>query len=74
MYTLVSGAFCKCCFYYNITVPLLRPTNVNGWEINSTALWVTWDPLPNTRDAIKGVIQGFEVGFSSSNIICVKHT
>ncbi|XP_048781333.2 contactin-like isoform X3 [Ostrea edulis] len=47
--------------YSSEGIPLLRPTNVNGWEINSTALWVTWDPMPNTRKAIKGVIRGFEV-------------
>ena len=49
------------CWNIFILVPLLRPTNVNGWEINSTALWVTWDPMPNNREAIKGVIQGYEV-------------
>lgn len=53
--------------YSSEGIPLLRPTNVNGWEINSTALWVTWDPLPNTREAIKGVIQGFEINVEDAN-------
>ncbi|XP_048781332.2 contactin-like isoform X2 [Ostrea edulis] len=53
--------------YSRPSVPLLRPTNVNGWEINSTALWVTWDPMPNTRKAIKGVIRGFEINVEDAN-------
>ncbi|KAK3105596.1 hypothetical protein FSP39_001377 [Pinctada imbricata] len=48
-------------------IPLARPTNVNGWEINSTALWVTWDPVNNTRAAIKGVVQGYEINVEDFN-------
>ncbi|XP_078334418.1 contactin-like isoform X2 [Crassostrea virginica] len=53
--------------YSSEGIPLLRPTNVNGWEINSTALWVTWDPMPNNREAIKGVIQGYEINVEDAN-------
>ncbi|XP_062597983.1 contactin-like [Saccostrea cucullata] len=53
--------------YSSEGIPLLRPTNVNGWEINATALWVTWDPMPNTREAIKGVIQGYEINVEDAN-------
>ncbi|XP_062597981.1 uncharacterized protein LOC134259412 [Saccostrea cucullata] len=39
--------------------PFLRPT-MSSAENNAAALWVTWDPMSITREAIKGVFQGFE--------------
>ncbi|XP_061177623.1 contactin-like [Saccostrea echinata] len=47
--------------YSSEGIPLARPTNVNGYEINSTALWVTWDPLENTREKAKGSIKGYRI-------------
>lgn len=47
--------------YSSEGIPLARPVNVNGYEINSTALWVTWDPMDNTREKAKGVIKGYRI-------------
>ena len=42
-------------------VPVQRPSNVKYQNINGTAILVTWDPVPNTREAIKGRVLGYEV-------------
>ncbi|XP_022311293.1 contactin-like [Crassostrea virginica] len=47
--------------YSSEGIPLARPQNVNGFELNSTALWVTWDPMLNTRENAKGVIKGYRI-------------
>ena len=42
-------------------MPVQRPSNVKYQNINGTAILVTWDPVPNTREAIKGRVLGYEV-------------
>lgn len=44
-----------------IVVPVVRPTNVKYVPINGTAVTVTWDPVPNTREAVRGQILGYQV-------------
>ncbi|KAJ8307147.1 hypothetical protein KUTeg_015231 [Tegillarca granosa] len=41
-------------------MPTIVPTNINGYEYNSTAIIVYWDKIPNTREVVKGRIMGFE--------------
>ncbi|XP_060075938.1 contactin-like [Ylistrum balloti] len=48
-------------------MPTYVPKNVRGDGVNSTAIYLTWDPVPNTRLAMKGVIQGFELNVEDFN-------
>lgn len=36
-------------------------TNVRSFSYNATALLVTWNPVPDTRKSIKGVLLGYRV-------------
>ena len=42
-------------------VPTISITNVQAYPFNSTALMVTWDPVPDTREAMKGKLLGYQV-------------
>lgn len=53
------------------SVPVAVPTNIWGEGYNSTALTVHWEPVPDTRNEIKGKLGGYQVGISS---ILLTHT
>lgn len=55
-------------------MPNYVPKNIRGNEINGTAIHVTWDPVPNTRLAMKGTIQGFEINVVDFNVAYRKST
>lgn len=49
--------------YSASAIPIAVPKNVRCAATNSTAMIVTWDPLPNTRDAVQGRLLGYEVDY-----------
>ncbi|XP_060587975.1 contactin-like [Ruditapes philippinarum] len=57
--------------YYNIYsaegIPTIRPNNVRYTPINGTALLINWDPVPNTREAIKGRVRGYRIDYIDKN-------
>ncbi|XP_033733167.1 contactin-like [Pecten maximus] len=75
-YEVIVGAFNEFGFGPNSSVsivysaegmPTYVPKNVRGDGVNSTAIYLTWDPVPNTRLAMKGVIMGFELNVEDFN-------
>ena len=42
-------------------IPIGVPTNVRIEQYNATALMVTWNPVPDTIEQIKGVLKGYRV-------------
>ncbi|XP_046331627.2 contactin-like [Haliotis rufescens] len=44
-------------------MPTATPTNLNGDSYNGTAIMVTWDPVPDTRQAMKGRVQGYQINY-----------
>ncbi|XP_078332403.1 contactin-5-like isoform X2 [Crassostrea virginica] len=47
--------------YSSMGMPVAVPTNIWGEGYNSTALEVHWDPVPDTREGIKGKLGGYQV-------------
>ena len=43
------------------TVPVATPTNVQSDTFNSTALEVSWEPVADTREAVRGRVRGYQV-------------
>ncbi|KAK3596416.1 hypothetical protein CHS0354_020666 [Potamilus streckersoni] len=48
-------------------VPLVQVKNLRGYPINGTAVMVTWDPLPDSRDVVKGKVAGYEIDYYDMN-------
>lgn len=48
-------------------MPTIRPRNIRYTPINGTAITVTWDPVPNTREAMKGRILGYRIDYEDKN-------
>lgn len=46
---------------YSIIVPTAAPANVLADGYNSTAMEVTWDPVADTREVMKGRLYGYQV-------------
>ncbi|XP_076456071.1 contactin-like [Babylonia areolata] len=44
-------------------MPLITPTNVQSDTYNSTALEVSWVPVPDTREAVKGKVKGYQINY-----------
>ncbi|KAK7092363.1 contactin-3-like [Littorina saxatilis] len=44
-------------------MPLGTPTNVQSSTVNSTALEVSWEPVSNTREIVRGRIQGYQINY-----------
>lgn len=44
-------------------IPIGVATNVYAWPFNSTALWVSWDIVPNDRAHMRGTLLGYQVNF-----------
>ncbi|XP_061176195.1 contactin-like [Saccostrea echinata] len=44
-------------------IPTVSVTNVQAYPYNSTALMVTWDPIPDTRESMKGKLLGYQVNY-----------
>ncbi|XP_067686212.1 contactin-like [Haliotis asinina] len=44
-------------------MPTATPSNLNGDSYNGTAIMVTWDPVPDTRLAMKGRVQGYQINY-----------
>ncbi|KAK7482492.1 hypothetical protein BaRGS_00026309 [Batillaria attramentaria] len=44
-------------------LPVATPTNTNGEEYNGTAVYLYWDPIPNTREFMKGKILGYQINY-----------
>lgn len=62
---LLEGDYYECnykCFSPNL-VPLAVPQNINGQEMNATAIWVSWDPIPSTRESMMGKVKGYQVSY-----------
>ena len=57
---------------FSISVPVAAPQNVFADATNSTAMEVWWDPIPDTREVMKGKILGYQVfiffGFQDSQV------
>ncbi|OWF48663.1 contactin-like isoform X2 [Mizuhopecten yessoensis] len=75
-YEVIIGAFNEFGYGPNSTIaivysaegmPTFVPKNIRGDGVNSTSIYLTWDPVPNTRQAMKGVIQGFELNVEDFN-------
>lgn len=75
-YEVIVGAFNEFGYGPNSSVaivyssegmPSYVPTNVRGDGVNATAIYLTWDPVPNTRTAMKGKIMGFELNVEDFN-------
>lgn len=47
--------------YSAMGMPVAVPTNIWGEGYNSTALTVHWEPVPDTRNEIKGKLGGYQV-------------
>lgn len=50
-------------------IPVGVPSNVRIIRYNATALKVTWIPVTDSRDMIKGVLKGYRVSHSFLSII-----
>ncbi|XP_053402883.1 contactin-like [Mercenaria mercenaria] len=48
-------------------MPTIRPSNVRYNPINGTALTIYWDPVPNTREGIKGRVRGYRIDYIDKN-------
>lgn len=44
-------------------IPSISITNVQAYPYNATALMVTWDPVPDTREVMKGKLLGYQVNY-----------
>nr|AUG84451.1 contactin [Platynereis dumerilii] len=44
-------------------IPIGVPTNVRIEQYNATALMVTWNPVPDTIEQIKGVLKGYRINY-----------
>ncbi|KAK7478536.1 hypothetical protein BaRGS_00030208 [Batillaria attramentaria] len=44
-------------------MPVGTPTNVQSNTFNSTALEVSWEPVPDTREVVKGKIVGYQINY-----------
>lgn len=42
-------------------MPVGVPNNVFADTYNATAMMVTWDPVPDTREVMKGRVEGYQV-------------
>ncbi|KAL4231277.1 ATP-dependent DNA helicase chl1 [Mactra antiquata] len=42
-------------------MPVINPLNIRCDAVNATAVVVSWDPVPNNRESLKGVVAGYEV-------------
>ncbi|XP_048727659.2 contactin-5-like isoform X2 [Ostrea edulis] len=49
--------------YSSMGIPVAVPTNIWGEGYNSTALLVHWNPVPDTREEIKGKLGGYQVNY-----------
>ena len=49
-------------YFLPLSVPVGVAENVRAFPYNSTAIVVNWKAVPNTREAIKGVLIGYRVG------------
>ncbi|XP_041371548.1 contactin-like [Gigantopelta aegis] len=44
-------------------MPVTVPTNIYSYAVNATAIMVQWDAIPNTREIMKGKIQGYQINW-----------
>ncbi|KAL5009483.1 hypothetical protein ScPMuIL_011788 [Solemya velum] len=44
-------------------MPAAVPQNINGQELNATAIWVSWNRIPSTRDAMMGKVKGYQISY-----------
>ncbi|CAE1245096.1 unnamed protein product [Acanthosepion pharaonis] len=44
-------------------MPVGVPNNVFADTYNATAMMVTWDPVPDTREVMKGRVEGYQVNY-----------
>ena len=49
-------------FHFSTTVPGGPPSNTTGMTLNSTHVYLTWDPPP--ADQINGIIQGYRINIT----------
>ncbi|KAL3862103.1 hypothetical protein ACJMK2_008096 [Sinanodonta woodiana] len=42
-------------------MPVARPVMQDGDGFNCTAVWTYWDPVPDTRESVKGSIRGYQI-------------
>lgn len=49
--------------YSAMGMPVALPTKIRGEGYNSTALLVTWNPVSDTREEIKGKLGGYQVNY-----------
>lgn len=50
------------------SVPSATPTNVQAVYYNSTAIKVEWNPVPEDRDSMKGILTGYRVSMEENYI------
>ncbi|XP_055884200.1 contactin-like [Biomphalaria glabrata] len=44
-------------------MPIGAPESVKAKPYNGTALMVTWKPVPNTRESVRGKIKGYKINY-----------
>ena len=42
-------------------VPIVSVTGVSSYRYNATAIMITWKPVNNSREVMKGIILGYQV-------------
>ncbi|KAJ8301653.1 hypothetical protein KUTeg_020640 [Tegillarca granosa] len=58
-----ADAFTSAVVYSAEDMPVGVPRNVYAKPYNSTALTVHWNPVPNNRETMKGVLLGYKVNY-----------
>lgn len=58
---------------YEFAVPIVTVTGVSSYRYNSTAIMVTWAPVNNSREVMKGIIQGYQVSLACNIYLHVIH-
>ncbi|KAL4235250.1 hypothetical protein ACF0H5_006888 [Mactra antiquata] len=48
-------------------MPTIPPRNIQYNPINGTALTIYWDPVLNTREAVKGRVRGYRIDYIDAN-------
>ena len=55
-------------YFLPLSVPVGVAENVRAFPYNGSAIVVNWKAVPNTREAIKGVLIGYRVGVVNRDI------
>uniref|UniRef100_A0A0B7AM68 Contactin n=1 Tax=Arion vulgaris TaxID=1028688 RepID=A0A0B7AM68_9EUPU len=61
---IAHGAACKIkTDYVSLRVPLGAPQTVLADVYNATALMITWSPVPNNKESVRGKLKGYKINY-----------